>query len=199
MNFKVLLPFVLSSIFTIETLAAPYESNENEDPQFTFYCDYGTGETDFSMINVPHDHKDITYKVTYYSKKLSPSVVNDVLSRAFDAWSAVTDLKFTKINSGEADIEIKFVESSHGCQKPFDGPYGVLAHASMNYAHFDDSENWSTQMNRHVVNLYSIAVHEIGHSLGLGHSTYKGSMMFPSYDPSDVITELHSDDIAVSS
>ncbi len=46
-----------------------------------------------------------------------------------------------------------------------------------------------------VVNLLYVAVHELGHSLGLGHSNIRGSVMFPTY-PGFSQVALHSDDIA---
>ena len=42
------------------------------------------------------------------------------------------------------------------------------------------------------VNLFSVAAHEFGHSLGLSHSNVKGSLMFPYYQAP--ITKLPYDD-----
>ncbi|KAG4069032.1 hypothetical protein HA402_008343 [Bradysia odoriphaga] len=187
MKWKILFPFVLCSTFTMWFSKVGAEQ---------FYCDYESESdpNDFSMTN-QHNHNDLTYKITSYSNKLSTSEVNDVIAEAFNAWSAVTDLTFRKIDSDKPDIDIKFAEQNHGCRKTFDGPRGILGHASKRYVHFDDSENWSTQINSGSVNLYSIAVHEIGHSLGLGHSTFVESIMYHRYRPSNVITKLHRDDI----
>jgi len=52
-------------------------------------------------------------------------------------------------------IEIKFETGNHSINRgdpPFDGLYGVLAHATTpysrgSYAHFDDSEPWSIDTN----------------------------------------------------
>lgn len=45
------------------------------------------------------------------------------------------------------------------------------------------------------VNLYQIAVHEIGHSLGLKHSKVKDSVMWPKHDGYVANYTLHDDDI----
>ena len=45
-------------------------------------------------------------------------------------------------------------------------------------------------------NLLYVAVHELGHSLGLGHSDVKGTIMWPSYRGYRPNLQLHEDDIA---
>jgi len=45
------------------------------------------------------------------------------------------------------------------------------------------------------VNLYQIAVHEIGHALGLKHSNIRNSVMWPKHDGYKSNYTLDSDDI----
>ncbi|XP_041343060.1 matrilysin-like [Pyrgilauda ruficollis] len=77
------------------------------------------------------------------------------------------------------------VLSKHGDGSPFDGRGKILAHAFLpgkrhsGDAHFDDDEKWS-DVNQDV-NLFLVAVHEFGHSLGLTHSNDRRSMMYPYY------------------
>ena len=93
----------------------------------------------------------------------------------------------------------------------FDGPGNVLAHCySPSSAgqvggpnvtgdcHFDEDETWSgtdRDIRREVVRLIEIAIHEIGHGLGLYHSEGKAAIMFPTYDPYEVKIRLAKDDI----
>ncbi|KAM3935315.1 collagenase 3-like [Leptodactylus fuscus] len=127
----------------------------------------------------------ITYRIQNYTPDLPAPVVNDAIQRAFKVWSQVTPLRFTRVNSGIADILIQFSARAHGDQIPFDGPNGVLAHAFApgpgigGDAHFDEGERWSN--NQAGINLFLVAAHEFGHSLGLGHSEDRRALMFPTY------------------
>ncbi len=45
-------------------------------------------------------------------------------------------------------------------------------------------------------NLYQIAVHEIGHTLGMEHAESRSSVMFPAYEKYDQNFNFDRDDIA---
>ncbi|NXG63946.1 MMP7 protein, partial [Hemiprocne comata] len=127
----------------------------------------------------------LTYKIVKYTHDLPRYKVDDAIRRAFMVWSDVTPLRFKRVSHGHADIEILFARRDHGDRYPFDGRGQVLAHAFLpgphigGDAHFDDDEMWS-EFNREV-NLFLVAAHEFGHSLGLGHSNVHGALMFPTY------------------
>ncbi|XP_062983907.1 stromelysin-1-like [Elgaria multicarinata webbii] len=142
--------------------------------------------------------KDLTYSIQNYTPDMHQADVDDAIERAWKVWSDVTPLTFSRVYGGPADIEISFAARSHGDYIPFDGPGGELAHAYSpafgGNAHFDEDENWSTDLQG--TNLFLVAAHEFGHSLGLGHSSVWGSLMFPMYHPSDPkYFRLHRDDI----
>ena len=84
------------------------------------------------------------------------------MKEAFKVWSDVTNLKFEKIFSGDAHIEIRFEEGNHGDDDPFDGEGGTLAHAFFPIfggdAHFDDEEDWTVKTFRGT-NLVMSAAH----------------------------------------
>lgn len=61
-------------------------------------------------------------------------------------------------------------------------------------AHFDDDEKFSTG-TRSGINLDWVAVHEFGHSLGLGHSNVRESIMYPWYKGYVPNIKLTDDDI----
>uniref|UniRef100_A0A8C3YG22 Matrix metallopeptidase 12 n=1 Tax=Catagonus wagneri TaxID=51154 RepID=A0A8C3YG22_9CETA len=127
----------------------------------------------------------ITYRINNYTPDMRPEDVDYAIQKAFQVWSNVTPLKFRKINAGEADIMIKFALREHGDFNPFDGRGGILAHAFApgpgigGDAHFDEAEIWTKSYKG--TNLFLVVVHELGHSLGLGHSNDPTAIMFPTY------------------
>jgi len=144
----------------------------------------------------------ITYTLTSPSSKLSMDDQRRVLQLAFNRWAEVTPLTFSYTNNQQgADINIRFASLAHGDGKPFDGPGNTLAHAfyplSGGDVHFDEDEPWVTGTSTVPTtskSLLSVAVHEIGHSLGLKHSSVSGAVMSPVYQAS-TRTELADDDI----
>lgn len=142
----------------------------------------------------------LTYRILNYTPDLRPADVNAAIKKAFSIWSSVTPLKFIKRDRGDADIMISFATGGHNDFIPFDGPGGSVAHAYApgkdfgGDAHFDEDETWTKSTEG--ANLFYVAAHEFGHSLGLFHSKEPSALMYPIYrkfDPS--VFPLHQDDI----
>ena len=100
--------------------------------------------------------------------------IRSVCKQSFQKWAQVTEFTFEEVpNAADADIKIAFYQLEHGDDEPFDGPGGIFAHGfrpTIGMLHFDADETWSSSPGTLELDLESVAVHEIGHLLGLGHS-----------------------------
>lgn len=152
----------------------------------------------------PSSKTELTY--AFLRENQVSENVRAVFAGAFDRWSEVTTLNFTEISSfSAADIRIGFFSGDHNDGEPFDGVMGTLAHAfspPSGMFHLDGDENWVLDGNffnapsfMTAVDLESVAVHEIGHLLGLGHSSVEDAIMYPSITSATRKVELTEDDI----
>nr|XP_046169698.1 matrix metalloproteinase-20-like [Oncorhynchus gorbuscha] len=130
----------------------------------------------------------ITYRIDQYTPDLTQEEVDTSFRLALKIWSDAAPLKFIKVNHDKADIILSFAKKSHGDFFPFDGPKGVLAHAFApgedmgGDVHFDEDEIWTMGNSKLGYNLFTVAAHELGHSLGLSHSKDPSSLMYPNYN-----------------
>lgn len=140
------------------------------------------------------DHKIITYYFQNVTNDFNQAQAKETVREAFRTWQAQAHIYFIEAcNASQADIVILFGALNHGDSYPFDGQNGVLAHAfypppnSGSLAgdvHFDEDENWTniTQVSgSQPIDLQTVALHEIGHSLGLAHSNVSSAIMYAYY------------------
>ncbi|XP_041053774.1 matrix metalloproteinase-21-like isoform X1 [Carcharodon carcharias] len=125
-----------------------------------------------------------------YSSQLTIDDQKMILKLAFRMWSEVTPLIFEEdltSPASEIDIKLGFGTKRHlGCSQVFDGTGQEYAHAwRLGDVHFDDDEHFVTPSSSEGISLLTVAVHEIGHVLGLSHIRRPGSIMHPNYIPQD--------------
>lgn len=137
--------------------------------------------------------------LTYWFPRYTPRRAISAVESALQKWAAVSQFTFSRVGAqANADLTIKFQWRDHSDGYPFDGPGGVLAHAfapTDGRLHLDGDERWSIGAVPDYIDLESVAIHEIGHLLGLGHSDVENAVMYPSIAAGVVRSDLDDDDI----
>lgn len=75
----------------------------------------------FCFILSQLHNSSLFFRITNYTPDLPQSTVRRAITEAFKVWEGVTDLRFTEVGGGDADIIIQFARLYHQDGYPFDG------------------------------------------------------------------------------
>lgn len=151
----------------------------------------------------------IPYAFTNGTSDIAGSLEFEIVQNALTEWAKYANINFVRINKlrEPGAIDIGWYSGAHGDTKRFDGYGEQLAHGFFpnppnadpiaGDIHFDEDENWSVNgewWNASEKDLFTVAMHEAGHALGVDHSDIAGAIMAPYYE--GPATGLRADDIA---
>jgi len=142
---------------------------------------------------------DLKYHFENGTPDISGNLEESEVERGLNEWTNYAEITWTRTATVDQNraMDISWLAGEHGDGIPFDGAGDVLAHcfypsnlepiaADM---HFDEDEAWGIGSNTDV---FSVALHESGHGLGLGHSDNTNAVMYAYYS---LVTGLNQDDI----
>ncbi|TWT68503.1 Matrixin [Crateriforma conspicua] len=144
---------------------------------------------------------ELSYYIEGVAPGLSAAETVQALETALDAWASVVDVTFTPTSTAglrdSIDISFAAIDGNGGTLAQAYFPDDVNPPRIAGDIQFDIAENWEigNEQGNAAFDLVWVAVHEIGHSLGLEHSDDFGAVLSESVSPAQAFTELGDSDI----
>jgi hypothetical protein len=149
---------------------------------------------------------NLTFAFEDGTSDVAGSAEFQAVRNAFATWAAAAPLVFTETTIDQnPDVVIDWrpaADPDHSmvggvlAHADFPPDCGVITNTLPKPVHFDDSEHqWVIGAVAGGFDIETVALHEIGHILGLQHSNVAGSVMFPSVSSNTTKRALTADDL----
>ncbi|MFN7998738.1 MAG: matrixin family metalloprotease [Bryobacteraceae bacterium] len=143
----------------------------------------------------------LDYAFSNMGSKLPAASAQSEIIRALEEWTKYANVRFSVgSGSGSRTVTILFARGVHGDGYPFEPGSRILAHTFFpsppnaepiaGDMHLNEDQDWHIGTD---IDVYTVALHEAGHALGLAHTDNPDAVMYPYYRFGKV---LSSDDIA---
>lgn len=170
---------------TIDGIAGPETKGMMCTPRFDNHIDFEESVRNFVK------GAEVRYWVGAQPGYMNRDEMMSELTNALSQWTEVADMSFIQVEKREdCDLSIRWTDQSRTNDFLFDGPGGTLAKATRDNLEFDAAERWELQSNEDAPSTHffflPVALHELGHVIGLGHSKEMQDVMAPYYFPNKV-------------
>lgn len=153
------------------------------------------------------DVDELTYTFDIDTEDLPAGAAFDAVRRAFSTWDAQLPFPFREVTIDDnPDIRVGWREASEAdsdltgpaiAHADFPPPCSIITNSLPKPINFDETEvTWSIGAEPGKIDVETVALHEIGHILGLKHSTDAASIMRPEVMTNFTQHTLAEDDIS---
>lgn len=129
------------------------------------------------------DSRAVRYRIEDSGAPMAAAAFTASVERAIAQWNATGCVQMTPAKDAQADVVLGWRKGEHDACEPF-GANGAVAHAgpvaSPTFVHFDAARAFRPD-GTGPLSIESVALHELGHVLGLDHVEDKSAAM--SSDP----------------
>jgi hypothetical protein len=159
---------------TISILVIPQESASWWNPSYLNATLRAIGEWNNAIVDFANNYSNFAY---LSGLRLVPTI-SQAMNSGFDVYISWIG---KPLNNSVDEI---------GCTQTVYEPPGITKNSTISLAATDSSGYILNQED-----MQNVALHELGHSLGLGHSNYAGDIMFAKYTPKQSVEGLSTLDV----